>query len=262
MRIILDYVLSHDWKDHRRFCSKLTEKIIKAKPQNVKELENILFSTDHPFFAFNHVSKEKFVVNFPSHDVVAALKKIMLVQKEQVLIQVTKEAPRKPIVRPKRLTFADIFPEIRSVSIETAKKMVAKLDIPERQIQDALRDALREKGATNMVRRKSDSSLEVADLEHFTLLVDKTPPSFVAIVKGYRSVKRSRISWEDISHQVTKGYQGTQPDYVILVLAKDPVDSLVTHLANYAKTVGNPNLIILVDTIDLARFLFTRKVIS
>ena len=262
LRIILDYVLSHDWKDYRRFCRRLTDKIIKVKPENVKELESVLFSINHPFFSFNNVSKDKFVANFPSHDVIVELKKIVPVQQEPVVIQMPKQVPRRPILRPKRLNFADIFPEIRSIPISKARQMVSKLDIPERQIQNVLRDALREKGATNMVERKSDSSLEVADLEHFTLLVDKTPASFVAVVKGYRSIKRSRVTWQDISHQVTKAYQATRPDYVVLLLAKECADSLVSHLVNYGKSVGNPNLIILVDTIGLARFLYHKGVIN
>ena len=45
----------------------------------------------------------------------------------------------------------------------------SSLDIQERVIQNALRDSLREKKASNIVERKSDSSPEVADIEDFTL---------------------------------------------------------------------------------------------
>ncbi len=112
-----------------------------------------------------------------------------------------------------------------------------------------------------MVERKSDTSLEVADLEDFSLRIGARWRSFVSVIKGFDSLPKARVRWVDIIHQITKGYQGTQPDYVLLVLAKDTVDGLITQFVTYGESVGNRNLVILMDTVHLARFLRARTVI-
>jgi hypothetical protein len=160
------------------------------------------------------------------------------------------------------LSFSELFPEIREVDNLKAETLLPKLEsLDERKIQDALRDSLREKGATNMVQRKSDSSLEVCDLEDFILRISERDTSFTSVVKGYKSVKHSKIGLGDVAHQIMKAFNGTFPDYILLVLGKPPVDGVITNLARYGESVGNRHLVILVDPIDLARFLSYYKVI-
>jgi len=154
-----------------------------------------------------------------------------------------------------------LFPELRHVSPREADVLISKLDIAERVVQDTLRTALREKGATNMVPRKSDTVLEIADLEDFTLKLKGRDTTFTAVVKGYRSVKGQTVTLEDVAHQVMKAFNGTYPDYILLVLAKSPVDGLITNMVRFGESVGNRNLVVLVDPANLARLLRVRQVI-
>jgi len=160
------------------------------------------------------------------------------------------------------LSFSELFPEIKGVDPAKAEEPAGKLEtLEERKIQDALRSALRDKGATNMVQRKSDSSLEVCDLEDFVLKISGRDTSFTVVVKGYKSLKHPKVRLEDISHQIMKAFDGTFPDYILLVLAKPPVDGVITTLVRYGESVGNRDLVILVDSIDLTRFLSYYKII-
>jgi len=160
-----------------------------------------------------------------------------------------------------KVTFEEIFPEVKQVDIETAKSLVRLLDIKERVIQDALRDALREKSATNIIERKSDSSLEVADLEDFALKIKKRSVSFSSVVKGYRSIgARKKITFEDIAHQIMKA-NDTLPDHILLVLAKPITDGVITNLVKYGIQCGNRDLVVIVDQVNLARFLRARSII-
>lgn len=254
--IILEYVLSNDWQDYNNFARTLSEKILRAKPLGKSNLEKKLRGFSHPFFAFNSISKKKFIARFPSDAVIHRMANIPKLT-EQKIILVSTEQKR---IKKSKVTFEEIFPEIKQVDIETAKSLIKLLDIKERVIQDALRDALREKGATNMVERKSESSLEVADLEDFTLKIRGKSVSFSSVVKGYRSISRKKITFEDIAHQVMKA-NDTQPDHILLVLAKPITDSVITNVVTYGIHCGNRNLVIVVDQVNLARFLGARGII-
>jgi len=158
------------------------------------------------------------------------------------------------------ITFSDVFSETNNVSIDEGKKLVSNLaNIPEHTIQEALLDSLREKNATNCRGRTRDTVLEVADLEHFSLDVKNTPRTFAVVAKGYNSVKGKTITWEDIAHQVTKAYNRTNPDHILIVLAKNPADSVVSELVQYGKSVGNENLAVIADPLTVARFLGARN---
>lgn len=255
--IILEYILSNHWKDYRNFARSLSEKILIVTPKDESSIVKILKKFSHPFFSFNEVSRNAFAERFPCAMIIHrmknmpeptdAIKKVIVVSKQQQK-------------RKDRVTFDKIFPEIKKIDLETAKSLVDSLDIRERIIQNALRDALREKGATNMVERKSDSSLEIADLEDFTLEVNGQMFSFTSVVKGHRSISKSKISFEDIAHQVVKA-NITNPDHILLILAKPTKNGIITHLVKYGIDCGNRNLIILVDQVNLARFLRARAVI-
>jgi hypothetical protein len=79
--------------------------------------------------------------------------------------------------------------------------------------------------------------------------------------EGIQSVNHPKIGLGDISHQIMKAFNGTFPNYVLLVLAKQLVDGVITGLVRYGESVGNRDLVILADPIDLARFLSFYKVI-
>jgi len=241
LNIILNFVLSRGWTDYDNFSSSLAKQILRIYPSSEKDIRKILRKTEGAFFRFNDIDKGRFIEAFPS-------KEIIRVIQEQI--------PTTP------LTFVDVFQETTVISISEGRRLVSLLEkLPERTIQDALLDSLREKNATNPHERQRDTVLEVADLEHFVLSVKNRHFSFACVVKGYKSISRKTVTWKDISHQITKAYQGTFPDYLLVVLAKDPADGLISRLANYAKSVGNSNLIVMCDPVDLVRFLRARKVI-
>jgi hypothetical protein len=160
------------------------------------------------------------------------------------------------------ITFLDIFIEANKVSISDGKKSLSHLrDLPERKIQETLVKSLREKNATNCVDRARDTVLEVADLEHFSLKVKGTWRTFAAVAKGYNSVSGKTVTWEDIAHQVTKAYGRTTPNYIIIALAKNPADSVISELVQYSKSVGKENLFVIADPLSVTRFLKARNII-
>lgn len=255
--IILEYILSNEWKDHKSFARTLSEKILRSKPLTKKTLKTILSRFVHPFFAFNDVPRKEFVERFPIDETVHRISNVPVATKTKVEII----TPKQPTTKKSNVTLEEIFPEIENVDIETGKSLVNSLDIYERIIQDALRDVLREKKATNIFERKSDSSLEIADIEDFTLRIGEKKRSFSAVVKGYKSVgKKATIVFEDIAHQVLKANY-THPDHILLILAKPLGDSVVSHLIEYGKNGGNRNLVIIMDPVNLARFLRVRGII-
>ena len=152
--------------------------------------------------------------------------------------------------------FQGLFPTLASVRDEEVQS--SDLSIKESLIQNELREAFREMGADPVAKRGKDSSLEVADIEHFRLRIKSISYSFVVVVKGYNSIK-GKINSEAVMHQVTKAYR-TRPDYILLVSAREPVDSFVTDLVDFSKAVDNPNLIIFVPPVDLAKFLKVRNI--
>ena len=255
--IVLEYILSNYWKDYKHFARVVSERILKAKPVDETSLVKTLNRLSHAFFAFNGISKKMFIDRFPASAIIHRMKNMPKPTTVREKIVVVPSPSRK---KKSSVSFIQIFPEIFKVDLKTAKSLVNSLDVPERIIQDALRDALREKRATNMVERKSDSSLEVADLEDFSLNVEGRSCSFTAVVKGYRSIRDSKVSFEDIAHQIMKAYD-TNPDHILLVLAKPLKDGVITRLVKYGKDCGNRNLFILIDHINLARFLRVRDII-
>jgi hypothetical protein len=160
------------------------------------------------------------------------------------------------------LTFIDVFDETSKVEIKEGRGLLGKLEgLEERIIQNALRDSLREKNATNAVEREHDSAIEIADLEHFFLRIGGKWRSFAVVVKGYDSMGGKTINWEKIAHQLLKAYNRTEPNYVLLVLAKNPADTVISEATQYGKSVGNVALVVLCDPLTLARFLKARNVI-
>lgn len=243
LSLVLDFLHRHKWRDLDDFSLRLTDKVSLSVHGGYLSYSGIwqATKTSTNFFVVNHLKREKFCNLFMTE---------LCVYLEEIEIT----------TRPGILSFTDLFPEIKSISDVEAQGLLPKLDMKERAIQDALRSTLRGKGATNMVGRKSDSALEVADLEDFTLKVDGRPLSFTAVVKGFNSVGL-KVRLEDVMHQVVKAFNGTYPDYILLMLAKDPVDGVISNLVRYGESVGNRDLVITADPVDTARFLRAQKVI-
>lgn len=238
---VLNFIVARGWIDYDSFSSKLAAHIISDKPRSDMEIASTIQNTQTSFFDLNKVSVEEFVKNFPVDEIVGIVEKL---------------------VKTEPVTFIDVFPETSKVSSRDAKRAKSRLaDTPERLIQDALVDSLREKDATNLRERTHDTVLEVADLEHFGLRVNGTFRSFVCVVKGHDSIKGKTVILKDIAHQVMKAYNRTAPDHVILVLAKDLADSVTSETVLYGARVGNPNLVVVCDAVTLARFLLSRKLI-
>jgi len=237
----LNFILARGWLDYDNFSSKLAGQILSDRPRSEKEIANTIQNIQTSFFDLNRVSVEEFVKNFPVDEIVGIVEKL---------------------IKTEPVTFIDVFPETSEVSSRDAKMAKSRLaDTPERSIQDALVDSLREKNATNLRERTHDTVLEVADLEHFGLRVNGAFRSFACVVKGYDSIKGKTVTLKDIAHQVMKAYNRTAPDHVILVLAKDLTDSVTSEAVLYGTRVGNPNLVVVCDPVTLTRFLLSRKLI-
>lgn len=255
--IILEYVLSNGWKDYNNFARILSEKILRSRPIDKKSLENTVLKLVHPFFSFNNVPRKEFVKRFPTNSIIHRVSDLP----ETAKIETKVIAPKQTGSKKSNITLDEVFPEIKNIDIETGKSLVCSLDIYERIIQNALRDVLREKNATNIFERKSDTSLEIADIEDFTLRIKRKAVSFSAVVKGFKSVgKKPTIVFEDIAHQILKA-NDTRPDHILLILAKPLGDSVVSNLVKYGEDCGNRNLVITMDPINLARFLRVRGII-
>jgi hypothetical protein len=63
--ILLEYIIDSGWKDYNKFAKKLTEKIVEEQPSTQEELAKLVDNFAHPFFAFNGITKQQFVVRFP-----------------------------------------------------------------------------------------------------------------------------------------------------------------------------------------------------
>ena len=236
---VLNSVLSRGWTDYDNFSSELAYNIAKTRPRSRNELIEVINSFQCPFFTLNKITKNQFIEILPMDEILSLFGKYVEIGS---------------------ITFADVFSETNNVSIDEGKELISDLaHVPEHTIQGALLDSLREKNATNCRGRTKDTVLEVADLEHFSLDVKSTPRTFAVVAKGYKSVRGKTITWEDIAHQVTKAYNRTTPDHILIVLAKNPADSVVSELVQYGKSVGNENLAIIADPLTVVRFLKARN---
>jgi hypothetical protein len=238
LNVVLNYIYSHAWVNYDNFADTFVDSILRDFSSGSFDLRKCLAGCSPTFFNLNSITRDKFLSEDFSARIRDAWRKMA--------------AEQLPI-----LSFADIFPEIVSISDLEVKKAAANLDVPEDKIQQSLRDALREKGASPIPSRGKDTVLEVADLEHFYLEIKGMRFSFSAVVKAFRSLPK--LNWESISHQITKAYQ-TRPDYILLLSAREPVDGVITRMTDYGESVGKKHLIIFAPPFDVAKFLRWRKV--
>jgi len=241
LNIILNYIYARDWTNYDNFAEGLVDRILADFSEGNFDLHDILAKSPQTFFRLNSIQRKSFL-------------------SRELILRIRKSWETTLEVSP-ALVFSELFPEIRSIQDREVASFAAKLDIPESKIQAALRESLRARDASPISRRGKDSALEIADVEHFKMKIGGRTFTFVAIVKGYRSVGSSKISWKEISHQVTKAYSSTHPDYILLLSAREPTDGLITSITQFAQDVGNPNLTIFVPPLDLAKLLRTQHVI-
>jgi hypothetical protein len=236
--LLWDFIYNNKWKDLDDFSLRLADRLFESMKQSTISIQNVqdlLRKTRTNFFVVNKVSKRDFAqklfaeLRIYFHDIIAEA-----------------SVP---------LSTVDLFPEMSSVSEEEVEQKLGSLDVEEKYLQDCLRKILRKKKASPVPDRKRDTAQEVADVEQFRMKTKGYAMNLVAVVKGYRSISAKTLTWEDVSHQITKAYQRTRPDYIILISAKDPADGLISSLNEYATTVGNPNLVIFVPPRDLTRLL-------
>jgi len=234
--VVLNYIQSHGWVNFDGFADDFTDEVLNQFNKGNFDLEAILTTTKGPFLALNRIKAEQFLNQSFTNSIHRAWNKAMKIS--------------MPVIR-----FSDIFPEVNACENSQAETKLDKLQMDEKIIQKALRDALREKGATPMPHRGKDSSVEIADIEDYNMKVKGREFSFTVVVKGYNSMPKANP--KEIMHQITRAYI-THPDFVLLVLAKEPVDFLLTQIKLYAKDVGNSNLVIIVPPIELVKFLIWR----
>lgn len=239
--IVLNAILARGWVDYDNFSSKLSNRIANNCPKSKKDLLTIVNSLQTPFFKLNKLKKSDFIGILPINEIFSLFGEY---------------------VQLSPLTFSDIFVETNKVSVDEGKSLATILkDTAESVIQNALVDSLREKNATNCRSRGKDTVLEVADLEHFILNIQGNYTSFSVVAKGFKSVGGKTITLENIAHQIMKAYNRTDPDYVLLVLAKELADSVISELVQYGKSIGNEYLVIIADPVTVARFLKARNLL-
>lgn len=239
--VVLNYIQNHDWVNYDGFADDFTDEILDQFEKENFDLEKILDKTKASFLQLNKVKKDLFLNDTFVNSILKSWHKAI---KYSV-----------PFCR-----FTDIFPELVVISDLQARSLLDKLDMSETIIQNGIRDALREKGATPIAQRTADSPLEVAEPEHFNLKIKGIDFGFAAVVKGYNSITDKKVSWKNTGFQITRAYR-THPDYILFISAKEPVDGFVTDFTTYGSDVGNPNLVIFVPPMDLVKFLKWRQII-
>ena len=63
--ITIEYIYDHGWKDYKQFAKLLTREIIAKKPLSTESFAKLVEQLNHPFFAFNQVTKRSFARDFP-----------------------------------------------------------------------------------------------------------------------------------------------------------------------------------------------------
>lgn len=237
--LVFKHIADHGLINYDNFTESFVDAIIDQFQTENFDLDHVLNKAKGSFLRLNRIEAEQFL-------------------SENLRRDIFKSWNQAQHYSVPPLSLQDLFPTIIAISDKQAQ--ATDLDIDESIIQNEFRHAFRELGGAPIARRGKDSALEVADIEHFRLKIKSLPYSFAVVVKGYNSIG-PKINTEAVMHQVTKAFR-TRPDYILLVSAKEPVDSFVSELVDYSKSVYNPNLIIFVPPLDLAKFLILRKTID
>lgn len=237
---VLEFINNNCWKDLDDFSLRLTDHISKDSSQSKLSPETLLKTLKKIktiFFVANKVSKPRFAALLYS-DIGARLEEITVSDLSYI------ELPK-------------IFPKIQSVTDKHAKRFIKMIEGDEKFLRDSLVEILRNQGATPIPLRGKDTAQEVADIELFRINLSGNFFKFAVVIKGFKSVKGKTLTWKDISHQVTRANQRGNPDYILLISAKEPSDGLITNLDEYSQSVGKPELMVLIPPLDLTKILLS-----
>lgn len=229
---ILGIFHNNEWKDYEDFSVKLTTQILSDKATSLDDLRKAMESIKTIFFQANNISKNKVC---------------------QVLFVALSEHLSSYVYSNDLITVNEIFPEIEKTSDIKAECRLKDFQKDEQSLQKAFRQIFRNKKAS-LPKRDRDSALEVADIEHFVLDVSGRKLTFAVVVKGFKSTGKSKLRWEDIAYQVTRANQAN-PDHILAISAKEPVDGLLTNIANYNKDISRVGCVLFVPPLDMARIL-------
>jgi len=228
---IMNLFHKNDWDDIDDFSVKLTSRMMSDQATSKPKIRKSIDSIRTNFFTVNTVSKE---------DVAQALFKTL-----------GDDLPSYVYTASDRLMVKDIFPEIIKVTDEVAESRLNDFQKDERTLQDNLRRVFRKKHVS-LAKRTHDSSREVGDIEKFTMNLKGRKLTFTVVVKGHKSTKKSKLTWEDIAHQITKARRAN-PDHILVVSAKEPVDELVTSIEEYNKDISRQGCVIFIPPVDMTR---------
>lgn len=232
---ILDIFHSNDWNDLDDFSIRLTTELMARQATTIGSIEQSLNAISTTFYRNNHVS---------TNEVATAL-----------FDTLGDNLPAYVYTTSDRITVSEIFPEIDETSDIEAEKRLRDFQGSERLLQDNLRKILRRKKAT-LAKRSGDSVKEVGDIEEFLINIKDKKTSFTVVVKGYKSTGKSKLTWEDIAHQVTKARRAN-PDHILIVSAKEPVDELITSIEEYNIDIGRLGCVIFIPPLDMARIMIS-----
>jgi hypothetical protein len=213
------------------FSVKLTSKIMSEKATSEPQLRKSIDSIRTTFFRANTISKEKV--------------------SQTLFLSLSRSLPSYVYTTSDRLMVNDLFPEISKIPDDVAEARLSDFQKDERTLQDNLRRVFRKKHAS-LANRTHDSAKEVADIEKFALTLNGRKLTLAVVVKGFKSTKKPRLTWEDIAHQIFKARRA-DPDHILVVSAKDPVDELVTNIEEYNDDISRPGAVIFIPPLDMVR---------
>jgi hypothetical protein len=234
---ILNTFHSNNWVDNDDFSVKLTSRIVSEKAASENQIRAAFDSIRTNFFRENKIAKER---------VAKVLSNAL-----------GKDLPRYVYSSSDRMSIGEIFPEISGTSDRDAESRLPDFQKDEQTLQDNFREIFRRKGAS-LPKRTRDSPQEVADIEQFVLKIAGRNVTFAVVVKGYKSIKKSKLRWEDIAYQITRA-RLADPDHILLISAKEPVDGLITNVEKYNIDISRPGCVIFIPPLDMTRILVSNQ---
>jgi hypothetical protein len=228
---IMNVFHSNDWKDMDDFSVRLTAKIVSEKVTSEPQIRKSINSIRTTFFRANTISKEK-VSQTLFESLSSNLSSYVYTTSDILMV-------------------TDVFPEISKISDDVAEARLSDFQKDERTLQNNLRWVFRKKHVS-LAKRTHDSSKEVADIEKFVLNLKGRKLTLAVVVKGYKSIKKLKLTWEDLAHQITKARRGN-PDHILIMSAKEPVDELITSIEEYNEDISRSGCVIFIPPLDMTR---------
>ncbi len=211
------------------FSVKLTAKIMSEKATSQPQIRKSIDSIRTTFFKANTISKENV--------------------SKTLFESLSGSLPPYVYTTSDRLMVTDIFPETSKISDDVAEARLSDFQKDERTLQNNLRQVFRKKHAS-LAKRTHDSAKEVADIEKFVLNLNGRKLTLAVVVKGFTSTKKPKLTWEEIAHQIFKARRAN-PDHILVVSAKEPVDELITNIEEYNEEISRPGCVIFIPPLDM-----------